>query len=193
MKSRLFNKGSKKASKNSETITSMYHYDSSNVRNSSKPLFKDKWRSTTNFMGRNVAVLTTVTLLLLASVATTTIATYTCTAPSSIPTIDSNFYSTLSSAAVGIASLYCTIIPILLGQEIRVDHQFTFRLLLVVSLVMAVVSTVVYPYQTRASLVLMAVSTYAQLATTLQLILGAVSNIRVQNDRIEVLEERLAR
>jgi hypothetical protein len=40
---------------------------------------------------------------------------------------------------------------------------------------------------------LMAVSTYAQLATTLQLILGAVSNIRVQNDRIEVLEERLAR
>jgi hypothetical protein len=146
-----------------------------------------------NFMGRIPAVMTTVILLSVASAITTGLATYQCSPPDQIPTIDSNFWSTLSSAAVGFASLYCTIIPILLGQGIKVDHQVTFRLLLIGSLVTAVLSVVVYPYQTRASLVLLAVSSYAQLATTLQLILGAVTNIKQANDEINRLEQRLAR
>jgi hypothetical protein len=194
LKSRFFKNHKKSPTKNTNNTTNPTSpHNPYGAQHASKALLKDKWRSTTNFMGQNTAVLTTVILLSLISAATTALATYTCSAPPSIPTIDSNFYSTLSSAVVGLASLYCTIIPILLGRAIDVDHQITFRLLLVASLVTAAAAVIVYPYQTRASLVLLAISSYAQLATTLQLILGAVSNIRAQSDTIEVLEQRLAR
>ena len=172
---------------------------------------KVKWRQTWNMiqtqskpmlhsMGETPAVLGIVILLSIASAATTGVSTWQCTPPEKIPTIDSNFWSTLSSAAMGIAGLYCTMIPILLEQEITVKHQNLFRWLLFSSLITGVSAAIVYPFQTRASLVLLSISGYAQLATTLQLILGAVTTIKEdsmkieeQNGEISDLKDRLDR
>lgn len=178
---------------------------SERLRDHSRRLFrylKWRWWDTMDKIGQTPAVLTIVSILSIASAVTTALATWKCTPPppNQIPTIDSNFWSTLSSATVGIASLYCTIIPILLQQDLKVRGKRLFRLLLLNSLVTAVAAVVVYPFQTRASLVLLALSSYAQLATTLQIIMGAVTKIqedvvRIEGQRQEIsdLEERLRR
>jgi hypothetical protein len=139
-------------------------------------------------LGETPAVLMIVVTLFVASAVTTGLATWECSPPSEIPTIDSNFWSTLASAAIGIASLYCTIIPILLEQQIRVQNEHIFHRLLWFSFITAVAAVVVYPYQTRASMVLLFASGAAQLTTTLQIILGAVTKIQ-QN--VVLIEEQM--
>ncbi|KAH8773094.1 hypothetical protein F5882DRAFT_441611 [Hyaloscypha sp. PMI_1271] len=163
-------------------------------------MIQKQWKATLHSMGKTPAVLGIVILLSISSAATTGVSTWQCTPPEKIPTIDSNFWSTLSSAAMGIAGLYCTMIPILLEQEITVEHQKLFRWLLFSSLITGVSAAIVYPFQTRASLVLLSISGYAQLATTLQLILGAVTTIKEdsmkieeQNGEISDLKDRLDR
>jgi hypothetical protein len=147
-----------------------------------------KPRTIWNILGDTPTVLTIVICLTVASAITTALATWQCAPPDKIPIVDSNFWSTLSSAVVGVASLYCTIIPLLLGQEIKVEDENLFRRLLWGSLFFAFVAVIVYPFQTRVSLVVLSVSSYAQQATTLQLILGAVQKIVEQADKIEELE-----
>ena len=163
-------------------------------------MIQKQWKAMLHSMGKTPAVLGIVILLSISSAATTGVSTWQCTPPEKIPTIDSNFWSTLSSAAMGIAGLYCTMIPILLEQEITVEHQKLFRWLLFSSLITGVSAAIVYPFQTRASLVLLSISGYAQLATTLQLILGAVTTIKEdsmkieeQNGEISDLKDRLDR
>lgn len=160
------------------------------------------WWGFLNKMGETPAVVSIVVVFSIAGLVTTGLATWECSPPDNIPTIDSNFWSTVSSAAIGIASLFCTIIPKLLQQMIKVGDKWYSKLLfdclLSSSLITALAAVAVYPYQTRASLVLLFISGAAQLATTLQIILGAVTNIRrnveeieQQADRIERLEVRL--
>lgn len=67
-----------------------------------------------------------------------------------------------------------------------------FRYLLASSLLTAVAAVVVYPFQTRTSLVLLALSNYAQLATTLQIIMGAVTKIQEDVVRIEGQRQEIA-
>jgi hypothetical protein len=148
---------------------------------------KRRMRWMLNMMGETPAVLTTVISLSIASAVTTGLATWQCSPPDTIPTIDSNFWSTVASAAIGIAGLYCTIIPILLEQKIKVQNETLFHGLLWFSFLTAVVAVVVYPFQTRASLVLLFASAAAQLATTLQIILGAVT--KIQEDVVRIREQ----
>ena len=151
------------------------------------------WNKVKRTMGQTPAVLTIVLILTVASAATTGVATWECLPPNSTPIIDSNFWSTLSSAAIGTASLYCTIIPLLLEQKIDVWNPRLFRPLLFASLLTALAAVVVYPFQTRTSLVLLFIAGATQLATTLQIILGAVSKIKYQSDEIEGLKRRVRR
>lgn len=58
---------------------------------------------------------------------------------------------------------------------------------------MALSGAICYPYQTRASLVLLSLSGCAALAATWLLIEGAVQNITQNLDRIEVLEQTVNR
>jgi len=71
---------------------------------------KRRMRWMLNMMGETPAVLTTVISLSIASAVTTGLATWQCSPPDTIPTIDSNFWSTVASAAIGIAGLYCTFV-----------------------------------------------------------------------------------
>ncbi|KAH6715606.1 hypothetical protein BKA61DRAFT_673560 [Leptodontidium sp. MPI-SDFR-AT-0119] len=154
--------------------------------------FRKHWWDTMNLIGETPTVLAIVSVFSLASAATTALATWKCTPPDTVPTIDSNFWSTVSSAIVGTASLYCTIIPILLQQELKVRDERLFGHLLASSLVAAIAAVVVYPFQTRASLVLLALSSYAQLATTLQIIMGAVTKIQEDVVKIEGQQQEIA-
>jgi hypothetical protein len=79
-----------------------------------------------------------------------------------------------------------------LEQEITVKHQKLFRWLLFSSLITGVSAAIVYPFQTRASLLLLSISGYAQLATTLQLILGAVTKIKKDRGKIEDQMEEIS-
>src|SRR3954468_10350471 len=100
-------------------------------------------------MGQTEFVMVTVLALATASMITMGLAIWKCAAPKTVPIVDSNFWSTLSAAAVGIASLYCTIIPLLCSQELPVWNESLFRGLLWASLVTSVAAVLVYPYENR--------------------------------------------
>lgn len=70
------------------------------------------------------------------------------------------------------------------SRKIKVGNERLFHRLLWASLVFAVAAAIVYLYQTRASLVLLFLSSAAQLATTLQIIYGAVE--KISEDKIEI-------
>jgi hypothetical protein len=142
-------------------------------------------------MGGHKTVLCTVILSELAAAATTGLAAWECDPPDTTPTVDSNFWSTLSSFFIGLASLYCTIIPRLRKQEINVESPRLFYSLLILSMITVVASVPCYLYQTRGSLVLLWFSSATQLATTLQIIEGAVSKIVKGNEEIMGLQAQL--
>ena len=111
-----------------------------------------------------------------------------CSASGPGPVVDSNFWSTLSQAFVGLARLYCIIIPILRRDEMKASDPRAFKVLLGLSLTTAVVSVIVYPL---ASLVLAFVSSLSQLAATLQLIKDSGNTIKVANSEIDFSERRI--
>lgn len=144
-------------------------------------------------MGGQKTVRFTVALCEIIGLITTALATWKCSPPGEIPTIDSNFWSTISSAVIGLGSLYCNIIPLLRNQEINVDSKLLFNSLLGGSALTAIAGAICYPYQTRASLVLLSLSGCAALAATWQLIEGAVQNITQNLENIEILERTVDR
>ena len=138
-------------------------------------------------MGERYARLCTVSFLGLAGLVLTGLAAWKCAPPDQTPIIDSNFWSTQSSALIGFAGLYCTIIPKLQQQQIEVGSPQMLKIfwvLLNLSAVTALVAAVCYPYQTQASLILISMSSEAQLAITLLFVEGSVRKIRLQKSEI---------
>ncbi len=139
-------------------------------------------------MGGHRTVLCTVVFCEIIGIVTMGLATWQCPPPENKPVIDSNFWSTLSSAVIALASLYCTAIPLLRREKIQVDNEPLFYSLLSFSALTAMTAAACYPFETRASLVLISLSGCAALATTLQIIEGAVQNIVQQKGEIDYLE-----
>lgn len=136
-------------------------------------------------MGSASGITVIVSLLALSGAATTGVAAWECPTPDLLPTVDSNFWSTVSSAAISIAGVFCTIIPYLLNQSIDTSHPTLFKSLLILSVASALAAVSSYPWQTRTSLICNSVSGLAQLATTLQLVQGAVKKIVEARRRID--------
>ncbi|XMA20133.1 hypothetical protein WAI453_012924 [Rhynchosporium graminicola] len=76
-------------------------------------------------------------------------------------------------------------------QKLKVQDEKHFRYLLSGSLLAATTAVTVYPFQIRATLVLLALLSYAQLATTLQIITGAVDKISEDVIMIESQETEI--
>lgn len=148
-------------------------------------------RATLEVLGRRSSAYLIVLMFAIAGAVTIAIAAKECSASGSGPVVDSNFWSTLSQALVGLAGLYCIIIPILRRDKMKASDPRTFKVLLALSLATAVVSVIVYPFQTQASLVLAFVSSLTQLAATLQLIEDSGNTIKVANSEIDFLEREL--
>jgi hypothetical protein len=102
--------------------------------------------------------------------------------------IDSNFYSTLSQTFTAILSIFTIIIPILRqkSQQELIQHKPLWYFFLILSLLTSIAAAAVYPWQGVASSIIAYVSTAAQLAATLQVILG-------QSKQVQHLEYSVAR
>ena len=163
------------------------------------PLKELKDMSLPEAIGHRVAVYFTVLLFGVAGAVTSALAIWQCSTPSTIPTIDSNFWSTLSQATIGLAGLYCIIIPLLRNGKIPVKQPRLFNFFIITSMITALISVVTYPFQSRVSLVLAYISGAAQLAATLQLIEGAdstITNLNLEGEfahrEIDRLEDELS-
>lgn len=132
-------------------------------------------RATLEVLGRRSSAYLIVLMFAIAGAVTIAIAAKECSASGSGPVVDSNFWSTLSQALVGLAGLYCIIIPILRRDKMKASDPRTFKV----------------PFQTQASLVLAFVSSLTQLAATLQLIEDSGNTIKVANSEIDFLEREL--
>jgi len=152
---------------------------------------KNRWDVSLRRLGEPNEAMITVVFLAAVGAVTTAVAAWKCETPDEFPTLDSNFYSTIGSSIIGAAGLFCTIIPILRGTEVQVEDINLFRRLLWASLLLAIAAAFVYMYHTRTSLILLYLSSAAQLATTLQIINGAVNQIKVGLEEIEFLETEL--
>jgi len=142
-------------------------------------------------MGGQYARLCTVSFLGLAGLVLTGLAAWMCAPQDATPMIDSNFWSTQSSALLGFGGLYCTIIPKLQQQKIEVGPPLMLKIfwvLLNLSAITALTAAVCYPYQTQASLVLISISGEAQLAITLLFVEGSVMKIKRQMSEIADLK-----
>lgn len=128
-------------------------------------------------MSGGTAVIVTVTLLSLVAAVMLGLSAWQCAAPDSIPSIDSNFFSTISQASTGIASLYCIVVPLLRTGEIPVKQEKVFRTLLWTSAAMSTVSIIVYPWQIQTSMVFAFLASIAQVIATLQLVRSQLSEV----------------
>ncbi|KAK5122148.1 hypothetical protein LTR85_004394 [Meristemomyces frigidus] len=137
-------------------------------------------------LGHETTVWTLVLSLALAGSVATAIAVWKAGPGTQSPEVDSNFWSTLSQNVIAAAGLYCIIIPILRKVELKTDNPKTFRFWLVLSAVGALVSTAIYPFQLRTSMVLACISSLAQLLATLQLIEETGSAVKGLQEELEV-------
>ena len=117
------------------------------------------------------AVIITVSGLSVAAAVTLGLAVWECGGPDSLPSIDSNFFSTISQASTGIAGLYCIVVPLLRTGQVPVKQEKIFRILLWFSAALSVVSIVIYPWQVQTSMVLSFLASIAQVVATLQLVI----------------------
>ncbi|CZT48664.1 uncharacterized protein RSE6_09396 [Rhynchosporium secalis] len=110
---------------------------------------------------------------------------------------DISIFSCASVATNALAIWQCPTPPVLYHhpdsspQKLKVQDEKLFRYLLSGSLLAATTAVIVYPFQIRATLVLLALSNYAQLATTLQIITGAVDKISEDVIMIESQETEI--
>jgi hypothetical protein len=110
------------------------------------------------------------------------------TAGDQTPLIDSNFWSVLSQSNIGIAAIYSVIIPQLQTGQSPVPRksQWLFNTFLGLSVLTALLATIVYPWHGRTSIVAAFVSCTTQLAVTLQMILSA--GAKIQNLEMEITQ-----
>jgi hypothetical protein len=110
------------------------------------------------------------------------------TAGDQTPLIDSNFWSVLSQSNIGIAAIYSVIIPQLQTGQSPVPRksQWLFNGFLGLSVLTALLATIVYPWHGRMSIVAAFVSCTTQLAVTLQMILSA--GAKIQNLEMEITQ-----
>jgi hypothetical protein len=151
-------------------------FDLSKARHKHKP-----WME---MLGHRYAAYFIVLLFSVSSASATGVATWECSASATEPVVDSNFWSTLSQSLIGVASLYIIIIPLLRKDEIKAGFPRLFNALLLISFSTALASVALYPFQTRASLILCSISSLAQLAATLQLVEDAESTVTKKNEDI---------
>ncbi|CZT06769.1 uncharacterized protein RCO7_07231 [Rhynchosporium graminicola] len=127
-----------------------------------------RWWESMNMIGQTATVLAIVSIFSCASVATNALAIWQCPTP---PVL---YHHPDSSP-----------------QKLKVQDEKHFRYLLSGSLLAATTAVTVYPFQIRATLVLLALLSYAQLATTLQIITGAVDKISEDVIMIESQETEI--
>lgn len=149
--------------------------------------------SFTTRLGHPTTVWTLVLLISLASAAATAIAVCQAGPNTSLPEIDSNFYSTLSQNLLSAAGLYCIIIPVLQKVNLNARHPGLFYGFLVASAVGTLVSTMVYLVHTRTSMVMAYVAALLQLLATLQLIVAQGSRVKRLQVNVEDLEGQVTR
>lgn len=106
--------------------------------------------------------------------------------------IDSSFYCTLSQTVTAIMRIF-TIIILPVRQDERepvlIHWKPFWYFLLALSFVSPIFAAVVYPWQGMASIMIAYVSTAAQLAATLQVILGQSKKLRQQAKKVHELKE----
>jgi hypothetical protein len=124
-----------------------------------------------------------VAWLVVAAVPPTVIATVLCETPETMPTHDSNFCSTLGQTMMGLAGLYAiakpTVMEILEGRRffgrwvqpskgVETRWPRTFNALLILTFVMLLAASAVYPYNPQSSIPIgAAASIFANVATLL--------------------------
>lgn len=115
--------------------------------------------------------------------------------PSSGANIDSSFYCTLSQTVTAIMSIFTIIIPSVRQDErepLLLQWKPFWYFLLTLSFVSSIAAAVVYPWQGVASIMIAYVSTAAQLAATLQVILGQSMKLQQQAERVYELKGAVA-
>lgn len=97
----------------------------------------------------------------------------------SLPTIDSNFWSSLSQSNLAFAAIYSVLYPQLQGTDdsVPAERRWIFKGLLVSSVLAAAIATCVYPWHSATSIIASFLASLTQLAVTLMIILGAKKRI----------------
>lgn len=138
------------------------------------------------YLSEKTTVYLIVVLFCLVGAVSTGLAVWRADPAHRVPNVDGNFFATLSQSNVALAAIYCIVIPILRGARNPVGRPWIFFCWLVLGVLAAFVSSVVYPFCEGVCLAAGYVSAVAQLAATLQWIQGS-------SRRIINLEEELVR
>lgn len=126
-----------------------------------------------------------------AAALTTALAIWKYSSPASMPLVDSNFWSCIAQQLLGLAGLYCIIIPMLQRKSCDAKQENLFKAFLIVTFIAGVVAIPVYPFQQQSSMALTYISGLCGLLATLQLITDQTQNIAEQIETIEGLRSRL--
>jgi hypothetical protein len=154
------------------------------------------WKRIMSYFGRQKIVYFIVVFFCLIGAIFLGIAVWKTGPTTSIPVIDNNFFSTLAQTNLSIAAIYCIIIPLLRGDQNPVGKPCIFYCWVALSVLAALLSAVVYPFNGSTSVSCAFFSAFAQLAATLQWIQGSIKKIRhleveVATAREERRERRL--
>ena len=87
-----------------------------------------------------------------------------------VPSIDDNFYSSLSQTTLGAFSAFLILLPPLRARNLHLRYPIWFRLSLSISVISGLASTAIYPFSWQASVLCNYVANLAQVIATLQLV-----------------------
>lgn len=151
-----------------------------------------KWGKFQRVLGKERTIVILMGLFCTIGLAANIMSVYSCAAAERRPIVDSNFWSAFSQTNIGVAAIYSIIIPQLQGGGDAVPRgwRWLFRSLLLLSVLTALLSTVVYPWHGRTSIFAAFVSTVTQLAVTLQMVLGARRRINNLASEVAYLRRR---